>query len=114
MAQDSSLSCVQDRRLKLSLPDAAPHVVHHADLGVHVDRCPRGVLEVEDVHAVRRGLAAQLDGLLPADLVGRQREAAVHVRVPRHHRDQVQVGIVVERVREQLGDVRDHRYWSSR
>ncbi len=62
---------------------AAPHVVDDAHLGVDVDRRARVVLQVEDVHPVGRGRPAQRDRLLPADLVGRQREPAVHVRMPR-------------------------------
>ncbi len=82
---------------------AGPHVVHHADLRVHVDRRAVVVLHVEHVHPLRRGPVAQRQRLLPADHVRRQREPAVHVRVPGHDRHQVQVRVLVQRLREQLG-----------
>ena len=92
-AQDSSLSCVHDRRLKLSLPTLA-----HTSSTTHTLACTYTgvavvVLHVEHVHPVAAGPAAHLERLLAADLVRRQRERAVDVGVPRHHDDQVQVRV---------------------
>jgi hypothetical protein len=61
------------------------------------------VLDVEDVHALRVRGTARLDCLLAADLVGRQGQSTVDVRVTGHHRDQVQIGVVCYRAGEQLG-----------
>ena len=54
----------------------------------------------------RCGLAAstRLDRLMAANMVGRQRQPPVDVGVPRHDRDQMQVGVVRQRAREQLRD----------
>ena len=92
--------------IEVRAADARPHIVDHRDLRVDVDRGARGVLDVEHVYAVVGGLAAGVDGLEPADLVGRQRQAAVDVGVTRHDHDQVQRWGGPQRVRDQPGDVR--------
>jgi len=49
---------------------AGPHVVDGAHLGVHVDGGAHGVLEVEHMHAVGTGLAADFERLQLPDAVG--------------------------------------------
>ena len=114
-AHDSSLSCVHDRRLKLSLPTHAPDVVDDADLGVHVDRCARVVFDVEDVHPVR----ARPDGRSRSPAGGRPGWAAARTGRPRPGaaappRSGAGRGSLVSASANRSATWLDHRYWSSR
>src|ERR1700682_2377414 len=54
--------------------DGRPYVVDDADLGVHVNRCAVGVLDVIDGDAIGRRTEKHSHRLLPTDLGGPQRE----------------------------------------
>ena len=84
--------------------DARPDVVDDTDLRMHVHGRALVVLDVEHVNPLRAGLLACIYRLTAANHVGRQRQTPVHVGVPRHHRDEMQVGIALQRTGEQLRD----------
>ena len=86
--------------------DAGPHVVDHADLGVHVHRYALVVFHIEDVDPFGTSAPACLNGVIAANEVGRQRKPAVHIGVSRDHRDKVQVQVVGQRISKQMGDLR--------
>ena len=69
--------------------DDHPHVIDHADLGVHVDRPARRGLEVEERHPFSAGSAQLVDGPLLTDPVRRTRDPAVLIRKARYDRNQV-------------------------
>src|SRR5450759_3808188 len=74
-------------------PDRRPDVVDHADLGVHVNRNSKQVLDVEDRYAVPARLEESLNGLFPSDLVRRERHCASLVKIPGDHCNQVQLRV---------------------
>ena len=93
-AQDNSLSWVHDRRLKLSLPTQAQVSSMTQTLACTYTGVPAWFSTSKMCTRSAGGLPARLDGLLAADHVGRQRQPAVDVGMSRHHRDQMQVGVL--------------------
>src|SRR5487761_894181 len=74
-------------------PDRGPDVVDDADLGVHVNRNSKQVLDIEDRNTVPARLEESLNGLFPSDLVRRQRHGASLVKVSGNHRYQVKLRV---------------------
>src|SRR5439155_24281135 len=77
-----------------------PDVVDDADLGVHVDRHPVGVLEVDGEDPVGGRLAQDVEGSPLAEPGGRPVDPAVRVRVAGQDGDDPQL----RRPAQRLGD----------
>ena len=99
-AMPSSESYVHDRRLKLSEPTVAQTSSIDAGLGVHVDRGGVVVLDPVDGDPVAAGLRQQIERGPSADVLRVDGGLAVLVRVVRHDRDEPQVGLRPEGLRE--------------
>ena len=83
--------------------DHRPHVIHHDHLGVHVHRGALTVLQVVDREPVAACGSAGPYHVVAGHQAGHPGDRAVIVRVARHDGDDVQVGVVPQGRREELG-----------
>ena len=102
----SSLSWLHERRLRFALPTAAHTSSNTATLACTYTGVPCSFSRSYTCTRSGRRVAAGRDRLHAPDLVGRQREAAVDVGVPRYDHDQVQVGLGAQGRRQHPRDVR--------
>ncbi len=82
--------------------DYQEQVVDDAHLCVDVDRCSVRVFEVVDRDAVASGAAQDVNDVLAADAAGGTGRAPAAVRIARHDRDDAQVTMAPQGIRERV------------